>query len=249
MPDTPADATASRPLSQIERVVDTFIAPTQTFNDILRSASWWLPWLLGVLVTMGYSAAVQQKVGWDKTYANILLQSSETQQARLAQLPSDQQARQKAIGAAVTKYIVWTSPLIGLLVAAIATGMLLVTLKFGLGGQAKFPEMFALWIYATLPLLLQGIIGIIAIYAGLDADAFNLKNPLGTNIGYFLPSDSSPWLMALATSIDILTIWVLILMTIGCATVAKVKRGTAAVAVWGWWIVFTLVKVALAAIS
>ena len=29
-------------LSEVERVVDTFIAPTKTFTDILRSASWWL---------------------------------------------------------------------------------------------------------------------------------------------------------------------------------------------------------------
>jgi hypothetical protein len=249
MPDTVVNPTASRPLSEVERVADTFIAPTKTFNDILRSASWWLPWLLGIVVTLGYSAAIQQKIGWEKAYANILLQSSETQQARFAQMPPDQQARQKAIAAAVTKYIVWASPLIGLLFAAIAAGILLATLKFGFAGQAKFGQMFAVYLYATLPLLVQGLIGIIVIYAGLDADAFNLKNPLGTNIGYFLPSDSPPWLMAFATSMDIVTIWCLILLTIGCAIVARVKRGTAAIAVWGWWILITIVKVGVAAVS
>lgn len=248
MPDIAASDTASKPLSEVERVVDTFIAPTQTFHDILRNSSWWLPWLLGIVVTLGYCAAIQQKIGWDKTYANILLQSSETQQARFAQLTPEQQARQKAIGAAFTKYIVWASPLIGLVFAAIATGVLLLTLNFGLGGQAKFGQMFAVWMYATLPLLLQGIIGIIVIYAGLDVDAFNLKNPLGTNIGYFLPSDAPPWLMALATSMDILTIWCLILLTIGCATVCRVKRGTAAVAIWGWWLLVMMVKVGVAAV-
>jgi Yip1 domain len=249
MPDTVTNATASKPLSQVERIVDTFIAPTQTFNDILRNSSWWLPWLLGVLVTLGYSAAIQQKIGWDKTYVNILQQSSEAQQARFAQLPPDQQARQKAIGAAFTRYIVWASPLIGLLFAAIAAGVLLLTLKFGLGAQLKFGAMFAVWIYATLPLLIQGIIGIIVIYAGLDADSFNIKNPLGTNIGYFLPSDSPPWLMAFATSMDIITVWCLILLTIGCAIVGRVKRGTAAIAVLGWWVLITVVKVGVAAIS
>ena len=58
----------------MERVIDTFIAPSKTFNDILRSASWWLPWLLSVLVTLGFSAAIQQKIGWDKTYSNIATQ-------------------------------------------------------------------------------------------------------------------------------------------------------------------------------
>ena len=44
---------SGKPLSQVERVVDTFVAPTATFTDILRSTSWWLPFLLLVLVTTG----------------------------------------------------------------------------------------------------------------------------------------------------------------------------------------------------
>jgi hypothetical protein len=246
--DTVASAQAPVPLSQVERIVDIFIAPSKTFNDILRDSSWWLPWLLGVLLTMGFGLAVQQKIGWDKTYANILLQSPQSQQDRLAQLPADQQARQKAIGASFVKYIFWATPILGLLFAATAAVVLLATLNFALGGQATFPQIFAVWIYATLPFLLQGILSIITIFAGLDADSFNLKNPVGTNIGYFLPLDSPKWLIAFGTSLDVLTIWVLILLTIGCAIVAKTKKSTAAVAVWGWWILITLVKVGTAGI-
>ncbi len=249
MPDTVANAEASAPLSQVERVIDTFIAPSKTFNDILRNASWWLPWLLGVLVTIGYSVAIQEKIGWDKTYSNILQHSSESQQERLAQLSPDQQARQKAVAASFTKYIVWASPVLGLLFAAIAAGVLLMTLNFGLGGHARFGQLFALWMYATLPWLIQGILGIIVLFAGLDPDAFNLKNPVGTNLGYYLPSDSSQWLIALGTSIDILSIWVVILLTIGCAIVARTKLAATAMAVWGWWILITLAKVGIAAIS
>ncbi len=53
MSDTVINAEASTSLSQVERVIDTFVAPSKTFHDILRDASWWLPWLLGVLVTHG----------------------------------------------------------------------------------------------------------------------------------------------------------------------------------------------------
>ncbi|MGB7554313.1 MAG: hypothetical protein WBM04_08060 [Candidatus Korobacteraceae bacterium] len=34
------------PLSQAERVVDTFVAPSKTFTDIRRNATWWVPWVL-----------------------------------------------------------------------------------------------------------------------------------------------------------------------------------------------------------
>jgi hypothetical protein len=243
MSDAVAHAEAAKPLSQVERVVDTFIAPTKTFQDILRDPSWWMPWLLGVVLTLGFGLVVQQKIGWDKTYNNILLQSPQSQQDRLAQLPPAEQARQKAIGASFVKYIFWTTPILGLLFAAIATLVLTGTLNFVLGGHAKFGQMFAVWMYAALPFTIQAVLVIVTIYAGLDADAFNLKNPVGTNIGYFLPQDSPKWLLAFGTAIDILTIWVLILLTIGSAIVAKMKRSTAAVAVFGWWILITLVKV------
>jgi len=243
MSDAVANAEAAKPLSQVERVIDTFIAPTKTFQDILRDPSWWMPWLLGVVLTLGFGLAVQQKIGWDKTYNNILLQSPQSQQDRLAQLPPAEQARQKAIGAAFVKYIFWTTPILGLLFAAIATLVLTGTLNFVLGGHAKFGQMFAVWMYAALPFTIQAVLVIITIYAGLDADAFNLKNPVGTNIGYFLPQDSPKWLLAFGTAMDILTIWVLILLTIGSSIVAKMKRSTAAVAIFGWWILITLVKV------
>jgi hypothetical protein len=249
MSDTAANTQTSTPLSEVERVVDTFVAPSKTFNDILRSSSWWLPWLLGALVPLGFSVAIQQKVGWDKTYSNILRQSSQTQQDRIAQLPPDQQARQKAIAASFTKYVVWASPVLGLLFAAIAAGVLLMTLNFGLGGRATFGQIFAVWMYATLPWLISGILGIVVLFAGLDADAFNLKNPVGTNIGYYLPTDLPQWLIAFGTSLDILTIWVLVLLTIGCAIVARTKLASTAIAVVGWWVLITLVKVGVAAIS
>jgi len=249
MSDSLANAEASTPLSEVERVIDTFIAPSKTFNDILRSASWWLPWLLGVLVTMGYSAAIQQKIGWDKTYSNILQHSSETQQERFAQLSPDQQARQKAVASSFTKYIVWASPVLGLLFTAIAAGLLLMTLNFGLGGRATFGQLFAVWMYATLPWLIQGILATVVLFAGLDPDAFNLKNPVGTNLGYYLPSDWPQWLIAFGTSIDILTIWVLVLVAIGCAIVAKTKLSTTVMAVMGWWVLITLAKVGIAAVS
>jgi Yip1 domain len=248
MSDTVANAEVLKPLSQVERVVDTYIAPSKTFTDILRDASWWLPWLLGVLVTLGFGMAIQQKVGWDKAYANILLHSPQAQQDRMAQLPPDQQAKQKAIGSAFVKYIFWGTPILSLLFSAIASVGLMATLNFGLGGNATFSRLFAVWMYGTLPFLIQGILGIITLFAGLDADSFNMKNPVGTNVGYYLPLDAPQWLVALASSFDVLTIWVLILLTIGCAIVGKTKRSTAAVAVWGWWFVITLVKVVTAAI-
>ena len=46
--------TPDAPLSPVERVVDTFFAPSKTFNDLKRNQSWWVPWLLSSLLAMGF---------------------------------------------------------------------------------------------------------------------------------------------------------------------------------------------------
>lgn len=242
MPEAVVQPEASAaPLGQVQRVVDTFVAPSKTFSDVRRSASWWLPWIIGVVVTLIFGMAVQQKIGWDKTYDNILRQTP-AQQQRIESLTADQQAHAKQMGANITKYIFWGTPLLGLLVALISAAVLLATINFGFGGTAKFGQMFAVWMYGTLPWAIQGLLGIITVYLGVDPDSFNLKNFVGTNIGYYLPQDISKPIMALGTALDIFTIWALVLLTIGCAIIGNVKKGKAATAVFGWWVIIVAVK-------
>jgi len=229
------------PLNEVQRVVDAFVAPTKTFTDIRRSASWWMPYLLGVVVTLVFGVVVQQKIGWDKTYENMLKQSP-AQQARIEQAPADQQAKAMQMGANITKYSFWATPVIALIIAIIAAAVLMATVNFGFGGRATFGQMIAVWMYGTLPWSIQGILGTITTYF-VDPDTFNLKNFVGTNIGYYLPQDLPKTVIALGSAIDVFTIWALILLTLGCAIVGNIKKGQAAMAVWGWWVVMTILKV------
>src|SRR2546428_262517 len=57
---------AAPPLSQGQRIINTFIAPSKTFADLRRSASWWLPFLLMSLCSLLYVYVVDQKIGFRK---------------------------------------------------------------------------------------------------------------------------------------------------------------------------------------
>ncbi len=243
MPEALTQPEAStQPLGQVQRVVDTFIAPSKTFRDIQRSANWLLPYLIAVVVTLGLGFAIQQKIGWPQTAQNILKQSPKQMQ-QMEQLTPEQQARAMTMRQNITKIGFWATPVIALIIALIAAGVLLGTINFGFGGRAKFGEMMAVWMFATLPWSIQGLLGIVTVYAGVDPEAFNLQNFVGTNIGYYLSQDMPRWLVALGTALDATTIWSLILLTIGCSIVGKVRRGQAAAAVWGWWVIIVALKV------
>src|SRR5271170_6446194 len=99
-----ADGRAAGPgLSQVERVVDTFIAPTKTFTDILRSTSWWLPFLLAVVVSLGVTYAIDKQVGFDRVVENVI-QDSPKQEEQMSSLPPDQRASRMKTMAAGYKY-------------------------------------------------------------------------------------------------------------------------------------------------
>jgi hypothetical protein len=76
-----------------------------------------------------------------------------------------------------------------------------------------------------------------------------IQNPVATNPGYFLSPADSPFLFGLASSIDVFMIWTLVLTAIGFTCVSKVKRPTAMLIVFGWYVVITLVFSALGAMA
>lgn len=233
-------------LSEVERVVDTFVAPTKTFTDILRNRSWWLPFLLVVIVSLGVTFTIDRQVGFERVVENQI-QASQKQQDALASLTPEQRAARvhgMAIGYRYTSYAV---PLLVLLFAAIASLVLWATLNIGLGTKTTFGEMFCLWMYCSLPKLLIGLLTILTLFVGGNAEAFDIKNPVGTNLGYYLP-DASPWLKSALGFFDVIGLWSLVLLVIGTAIIVKVSRGKAAAVVVGWWVIILVVSAAMAGI-
>ncbi|MGA7856607.1 MAG: YIP1 family protein, partial [Terracidiphilus sp.] len=81
-------------------------------------------------------------------------------------------------------------------------------------------------------------------------DSFNIKNFAPTNLGAFLsPTDTNAALYALATSLDVVTIWTLVLLGMGLAMVAGVKRSSGYIAVFGWWALFVILGAGIAALT
>jgi hypothetical protein len=242
------DAQSGQPgLSQVERVVDTFIAPTKTFTDILRSTSWWLPFLLAVIVSIGATFTIDRQVGFGRVVENVILDSPK-QEEQMQSLPPDQRAARMKVMSAGYKYVSYATPVIILLISAIGALVNWASFNFGLGARTTFAQMFAVWMYASLPRLLSGLLTIVTIVFGGNTESFNLKNAVGTNPAYFMP-DAAPWLKAALSFLDVIGIWNLILLVIGTSIVAKVSRGKAAAVVIGWWALVLILSVASAAMS
>jgi hypothetical protein len=237
-------------MSQIQRVTSIFSAPSKTFDDIKRgNTSWWMPWLIMVVVSYLLFAVVVSKVGMQTVVDNQMKLMSESQQEQMAKAPPAQREMSAKISLYITEGVFLASPVLVLLIAAIVAVVLWGTINFVFGGKARFGSVFAVWFFANLPSVIKTLLGIVVIYAGGTPETFNIKNYAPTNVGAFLPvMETNKALYAVASSMDAVTIWSLILMSIGLAAVAGVKRSAGYVAVFGWWLIIVLWGVGVAAV-
>ncbi len=245
MQDTVVGRVSERPLSEVERVADTFVAPSKTFTDIVRSTRWWLPFVLLVLVTLGTTVVVDRQVGFERV-ADVQLHQSAKQAEKFDSLTPEQKASQLYAMGRAYKYSSYASFLFILVFVALAALLYWASFNFGLGANTTYGQMFAVIMYASLPKLFTGLLTMVTLLFGGGADSYDMKNPVGTNPAYFLP-DSPSWLKAGLGFFDVIGLWQLVLLILGTAIVARVSRGKATAVVVGWWAVGLIASVGFAA--
>jgi branched-subunit amino acid transport protein len=235
-----------KPLTEVERVVDTFIAPVKTFTDIRRNTSWWVPWLLMSIFGLGMVFVGDKKLGLDTVYENQLRMSPK-QMDKFEQLPPDQKANQVRIGASITRYFSYGSPVLTIVFISAIAGILMATFNFGFGAEVKFPQALAISMYAFLPSILKSLIAIAVVAAG-GAEGFTFQNPVASNLGGLVDPNSSHFLYSILVGLDVFAIWTLVLTGIGYSCVTRLKRGTCMGVVFGWWAVVTLIGAGIGAL-
>ena len=246
LPASPAPTPQSAPLSEGARIANTFVAPSKTFTDLRRSASWWGPWLLISIFSMLFIYAMGRQVGFEQISRNQVAHSSRAEQ--FEKLPADQQAKQIQLSSKIIRYFAYGSPVMILFYFLITTLVLWTTFKIAAGAETTFGQAYAIVMYASLPGIVGAILGIVSLFAGIDPEGFDVNNPVGTNLAYYLdPASTGKFVHGMASALDVITIWTIVLLGIGFASTSKVKRSTAITIVAAWYLVYKLAASGLAA--
>jgi len=231
-------------LSQWQRVVYTFTAPSKTFADIKRgNRSWWMPFLILILIGYIFFGAVTLKVGWGQVAENAIHMNPKSEE-KMAQQPPEQRDMAMKITQYSMEGAFAASPILVMIFALVIAVVLWGTINFVFGGKATFGGVLAVWMYAALPGIIKSLLGSVVLFAGAAPESFNLANFAPTSVGAFLnPLETNAALYKLASSLDVTTIWYIALMGIGLAIVAGVKRSSGYIAAFGWWALIVLVGV------
>ena len=237
-PET-ASGTPSAPSSEknaIASLLGVFFQPQATFQAIGRKPTWLVPVLACVLLALITSFFVINKMG----VANIMrsaMQGNPRADEIIAM--SEQSASTK-----VMMYVM--APVQVPLILLAMAGVFLLGLMLA-GPEIGFKKVFSVvalsfFAYSFVASLLTAV----TVATARDFANFDIRNPIATNVGFFLdPAESNKFLYNVASSIDILSFWFLYLLALGFAEVSLKPRQRKPIAlIIGIWAVFVIGKAA-----
>lgn len=239
MSTTPAIAPeapqAPAPISQFARIIGVFFSPKATFEDIALRPSWVLPVVIMTILGLGVAVVMNQKVDWRDVASKRIEESP-----RAANLSADQKQQQIEMSAKISPGFAYGFGVAWPILQALIVGSILLLAYNVIGGaNARFGASLGITAHAYFPWILYSLLFILILYLKVPGTV-DLENPIATNVGAFLPESTPKALMALARSIDIFSIWTLLLISIGFAAVnpkkLKGKALSIAIAVWAVYV-------------
>lgn len=186
---------------------------------------------------------IDKKVGFDQIARTMLANNKAIQQLDPAQ--QEQAMARTAVGLKVGEY---AAPVFILIYILATAGVLMATFNFMMDAQVSFSQSMAIVTYGWLPGILTTILAIFTLSFG-DPEGFRMDNPVGTNPAHFMDPTSTPkFLYAMLTSVDVISLWIIVLIGIGFALNAKKKisAGAAVGAVAVWYFIAKLCGAAFA---
>jgi hypothetical protein len=124
----------------------------------------------------------------------------------------------------------------------------MAALNFGAGASVSFKVALAIAMYGGLPWVIHALLAVLSMFAGVDKEAFNIQNPVGTNPAYFLDPTGNKFVLGIASAFDVFAFWSIVLLGIGFACNSKVKRSTAIAIVAGMFFAYKLIGAGLGAL-
>lgn len=229
--------------SSLGRVASVLVSPAKTFQSIAERPTWLVALL--VLIAAGLiSAAVSvPKVDWEEAVRSDLARKGQ-------ELPPEQMDAALEVGAKFGSVVTWIAVVVGPwiiypVMAAIFLGLFRI-----LGSEMPFKTSLAVAIHGFMPWLVATLLNIPIFLSKSEITAEELQNGvLMSHAGVLGGEDAGPTLTAFLSSLDVFSVWAMVLMTLGYSLAAKVSRGRAAACVVGVWVVYVAGKVGLTALG
>ena len=237
---SPAAPEPQASLGPFARVIGVLFNPRATFEDIVRKPSWLLPFVIYLVLVVLVCVSLNMRMNWREYVSQQIEKSSQA-----SQLSADQKEQRIEGGAKLAPVFTYVFGLGFQLIFVFGMTFIMWGAYSLLGGiSTNFSTAIGITAHAFLTGLISSPLFLAILYLK-PAGTVDLENPVAANLAAILPDDSAKWLFALCKSIDLFSIWTLILLAIGFAAVnpRKLKGAKAYTVAFSVWAAFVLCRV------
>jgi len=218
------------------RIVGVFFSPNETFQSIARKPDFGVPLTILALLSLVTGWVLASRLDFVAMMREAMESNPQT-----ASMPAERLDSTVKMMAGVTKAISYASPLVSILMLVILSGIIFLAFRM-FGGQGDFKQAFSATVYAWYPPLLKGVIAFIVLLNRKNISMVDLQNPVRSNLGFLVNPKTQPLAFAFLSSIDVFSIWLVILLIIGFAALSRLSKARSAAIVITLWIIGTLLK-------
>ena len=240
-PAPPAVEAASPRMSGMQRIFGALFNPGETFAEIATRPDIVAPLVLIMVLSLASSIITVPRIDFDSVVREQLSQTN-------PDMSPEDMDRAARFGGSMGKVIAYASPLFSLLFVVVIAAVLLMEFRL-FGGEGTFKQAMSVTLYSWVPLMIAALISTIILLGRGKVSASELQTLVMSNPGFLVDQKENPIGFALLSSIDLFTIWSVILLTIGFSYVSRMSRVKSAAVVISLWFLQILVKVGLAAMS
>lgn len=209
---------AQATISPFGRILGVLFSPKKTFEDIVRKPSWVLPVVLMTVLSTVVTFAFTQRVNWREFMSQQIEKSP-----RAGQLSPEQKQQQIEGGAKFSPIVIDAIGVVAPIILVLVVGLVMWGAYSLLGGiSTNFGTAIGITSHAFLTGLVSSPLFLLILYLK-PAENIDVENPMATNLAALLPDESAKWLVALCKSLDVFSIWTLILLAVGFAAVNPKK--------------------------
>ena len=233
-------------MSAPRRIVGVFFSPGATFRDIVLKPNWIAPMILLIVIWFGLCAALVKRADW-VDYTKQQIEKNKFAASHIESLPEAQKEAAYEQGAQRSKISQYVRGVIGWpLLILFSTVINFAAFKLIGGVRANFGTAFAITVFAHLPMSLRELLAIPVTFLK-DPQSIDPQNFLASNVAAFLGDSAPVWQLIFFGSLDIFSIWAIILMAIGFSAADPKKAplgkalGIAFVTTFSFVLLFTMI--------
>jgi hypothetical protein len=239
--EPPRTEMPSEQLNSVQRLWMVFTSPGKVFEAIGVKPTWVLCLVLMIVLGLVAQFVMLPHLDNEATIrARLEARGAEVSEAQIETMLEQSEK--------FTKF----APIVGIVAGpifwAILAAIFFVILKI-VGSEADYVKTLSTALHAYWPAsVVQTILMSVLIQRMGKMPQDEMANVVKAHLGVFLSADAPGWLTAVAGSISVFNIWIVVLLIIGFATVGKISRGRAAVVALVPWVVYLIGKAGVAAV-